>query len=145
MADDGDRPRWRVELPYDVRPIMLEEEIEAEANYGVMATLLAAGVDPERIEVYRGAELATYWVVSLHDGRTAVVTDDTEAYVSWLEGPWPFKAELVGPDGVRTEIDDRILDSCAHVVAWYRDALPADDPEGSGGPDGPGDPGGLTA
>lgn len=88
-------------------------------RYGVLDTLLAAGVDAAGIHVYQEpVDHAVYWVVVLADGRNAVVTDDTEHHVSWLEGRWPFAATFSDRDGVRTEIDDSIDRLMTRVVAW---------------------------
>ncbi|MFF8280855.1 hypothetical protein ACF05T_33140 [Streptomyces lateritius] len=93
-------------------------------RYGVIGTLLGAGVDAARIQVFYDPEDGgAYWVVSLDGGRTAVLTDDTEEHAGHLEGPWPFKAVLLSPEGVRTTIDHSIDDLKAHIVAWCTEAL----------------------
>ncbi|MFJ8436003.1 hypothetical protein ACIQ9P_32355 [Kitasatospora sp. NPDC094019] len=73
-----------------------------------------------------------YWVVALDGGRTAVLTDDTEDHVVHMEGLWPFKAVLLDPDRVRTEIDYSIDELTARVVTWCTEA--AGSPAGTGGP-----------
>ncbi|MEJ8641378.1 hypothetical protein WKI68_07610 [Streptomyces sp. MS1.HAVA.3] len=96
-------------------------------RYGFISTLLAAGVDAARIQVFHDPEVdAAYWVVTLDGGRAAVLTDDTEEHVGHLEGPWPFKAVFLGPDGVRTKICYSIDRLKVHVVTWCaEDAGPA--------------------
>ncbi|WP_329383971.1 hypothetical protein OG625_22420 [Streptomyces sp. NBC_01351] len=93
-------------------------------RYGVIRALLAAGVDSARVQVFHEAEGGgAYWVVSLDGGRTAVLTDDTEEYVGHLEGPWPFKAVFLGPDGTdRTEIDYSIDVLKGRILKWCTEA-----------------------
>jgi hypothetical protein len=111
------------QVPDSAEAVAWQETPRADGHYGTIRELLAAGVDPARIRYYRDPEeLASYWVVGLDDGRTAVLTDDTEEHVSWIEGPWPFKAMLVSPDGVREELDDSLAVVRNHVVEWYREA-----------------------
>ncbi|MFF0204539.1 hypothetical protein [Streptomyces sp. NPDC005017] len=93
-------------------------------RYGVIGSLLEAGVEAARIEVFYDPEVGgTYWVVALDGGRAAVLTDDTEEHVGHVEGPWPFKAVFLGPDGVRTEIDYSIGDMKARLVTWCAAAM----------------------
>jgi len=88
-------------------------------RYGVVITLLAAGIDAARIQVYREPmEHGTYWVVVLGDGRTVVLTDDTEEQVTWLEGPWPFAVTFTGRDGGQTEIEYSIDRLLTRIIAW---------------------------
>ncbi|MET9378201.1 hypothetical protein ABZX98_29405 [Streptomyces sp. NPDC002992] len=67
---------------------------------GLVDALVEAGVDAARIQV-----AGVFRVVTPNGGRMAVVTDDTEEYVVRTEGPWPFKAALLSPDGARTKTD----------------------------------------
>ncbi|MBT2470568.1 hypothetical protein J7E97_22535 [Streptomyces sp. ISL-66] len=93
-------------------------------RYGVVSTLLGAGVDACRIQVFHELEDGgTYWVVTLDDGHTAVLTDDTEEHVGHMEGPWPFKAVFVSPDAVRTKINYSIDNLKAHIVRWYTEGV----------------------
>ncbi|GGT80724.1 hypothetical protein GCM10010272_26550 [Streptomyces lateritius] len=89
------RVTWR-ETPYPP---------DVAHRYGVIGTLLEAGVDAARIQVFYDPEDGgAYWVVSLDGGRTAVLTDDTEEHVGHLEGPWPFKAVFLSPEGLRSHL-----------------------------------------
>ncbi|MET9604255.1 hypothetical protein ABZZ17_04210 [Streptomyces sp. NPDC006512] len=97
----------------------------AAHRYGVLRVLLGAGVDASRIRVFHDADDGgAYWVVTPEGGRAAVLTDDTERYVGHLEGPWPFKAVFLGPDGSRTRIDHSIDALTAQVVRWCTEAAP---------------------
>ncbi|MFD7974698.1 hypothetical protein [Streptomyces sp. NPDC059071] len=94
-------------------------------RYGVLSALLRAGVDAARIQVFHDLEGdGAYWVVTLDGARTAVLTDDTEDHVVHMEGPWPFKAVFLGPDGrARTKIDHSIEDLTADLVTWCTEAV----------------------
>lgn len=97
-------------------------------RYGVISTLLGAGVDASRIEMFHDPEDGgAYWVVTLDGGHRAVLTDDTEEHVCHMEGPWPFKVMFLSPDGVGTKIDHSIGDLTAHIVTWYTEAVGPDD------------------
>ncbi|NBE83314.1 hypothetical protein [Micromonospora rubida] len=108
------RVEWR-EMPHPDR---------TANRYDVIGTLLAAGIDAARIHMYYDHEDGgAYWVVTLDDGRAAVLTDDTEEYVGHLEGPWPFKAIFLSPDGVRTKIDYSVDKLKAAIVTWCAEAV----------------------
>jgi hypothetical protein len=85
-------------------------------RYGVVNALVARGIDA--IDVYIEDEFAAYWAVTAADGRVAVLTDDTESYAGWLEGPWPFVARFSGPDGDFEVVDYSIDKLVAKVVDW---------------------------
>lgn len=105
------RVTWRRDAP---------DPHDVARRYGIISTLLEAGVDAARIQVFHDVEEGgAYWVVTLDGGRTAVLTDDTEKHVGHMEGPWPFKAVLVTPDGARTRINHSIAELTAAVVAWH--------------------------
>ena len=88
-------------------------------RYDVIDALLDAGVDPDRIHMYHDDEGdGAYWIVSLDGGRRAVLTDDTEENVSHMEGPWPFKAMLLGSDGAKTVIDYSFDEVRDRFIAW---------------------------
>jgi hypothetical protein len=87
-------------------------------RYGFIHKALSAGIDAANIRVYRGQEWGNYWIVDLEDGRKVVLTDDTEDYVIWVEGPWPFAATFSSPAGVRTEVDHSIGDLMTRIVTW---------------------------
>ncbi|MFJ6102355.1 hypothetical protein ACIQHY_15300 [Streptomyces sp. NPDC092359] len=93
-------------------------------RYGVIGALLGAGVDPARTEVFHDPEGGgVYWVVTLGGGHTAVLTDDTEEHVGHLEGPWPFKALFLGPEGIRTKIGPSIEGLTADVARWHAETV----------------------
>jgi hypothetical protein len=70
--------------------------------------------------MYRDEEtFGTYWVVALEGGRNVILTDHSEDYLIWVEGPWPFAATFSGPDGVRTEIDHSINSLVARIVTPF--------------------------
>ncbi|MFF9780539.1 hypothetical protein ACF1HJ_43760 [Streptomyces sp. NPDC013978] len=99
-------------------------------RYGVLSALSGAGVDAARIQVFHDLEDdGAYWMVTLDGARTAVLTDDTEDHVVHVEGPWPFKAVFLGPDGgARTKISYSIEDLTADLVTWCTEAEgPRDD------------------
>jgi hypothetical protein len=85
-------------------------------RYGVVNALVARGIDA--IDVYIEDESAVYWAVTTADGRGVVLTDDTEDYAGWLEGPWPFVARFTGPDGTFEVVEYEIDDLIAKAVAW---------------------------
>jgi hypothetical protein len=92
-------------------------------RYGILQTLLEAGIDATGIRTYREPEAwGTYWVVDLTGARRVTLTDDTEPYVIWLEGPWPFAATFSDPDGARTEVNHSLDDLTARVLAWCTEA-----------------------
>jgi len=92
---------------------------KAVNRYGVVNALVAAGIDAAAIDVYYDdEEHGVYWVVAAEGGRGAVLTDDTEDYVGWIEGPWPFVARLSGPDGVVEVVDYSIDELVAKTIAW---------------------------
>ena len=98
----------------------VEEPHDIAHRYGFIGTLLEAGIEANRIQVFHDLEdNGAYWVVTLDGGRRAVLIDDTEEHVSAIEGPWPLKVMFVSPDAVRTEIDYSINKLVAQVVAWY--------------------------
>ncbi|MFD4131516.1 hypothetical protein [Streptomyces goshikiensis] len=129
MAAEGaaDRPEADPGRPEGVPPSAtgvpwreLPEPHRVAHRYGVVAALLESGVGAARIRVFHDPESdGAYWAVVLDGGRTAVLTDDTEEHAGHLEGPWPFKAVLLGPEGVRTRIAPSIDALTAHVVGWY--------------------------
>ncbi|MEV7524891.1 hypothetical protein [Streptomyces sp. NPDC091371] len=136
---------WAEHLPSDAVRVIWEETptpYDLAHRYGVAGALLRAGVAADRIQVFRGDDDdVVYWVVTLDGGRVAVLTDDTEAYVCHIEGPWPFLAVFLGPDagdgdgaggGVRTELDDSIINLRDRVAAWCAGA-PAEGASGTGG------------
>ncbi|QEU82476.1 hypothetical protein CP968_33230 [Streptomyces subrutilus] len=89
-------------------------------RYGVLNALLEGGVDRDRIEVFHDVEDGgVHWVVTLDGGRAAILTDDTEEHVVHMEGPWPYKAVFLGPDGVRTRINHSIGVLTDRIVDWY--------------------------
>ncbi len=51
-----------------------------------------------------------------------MLTDDTEDHVGHMEGPWPFKAVFLTPDGIRTKINYSIGALTADVVTWHAGA-----------------------
>jgi hypothetical protein len=86
----------------------------------VTAKALAASIDAAHIRTYRDEEgYGTYWVVTGQDGRNVVLTDDSEDYVIWLEGPWPFVATFSSPAGVRTETNPSLNNLVARIVTWF--------------------------
>jgi hypothetical protein len=86
----------------------------------LIAKDLAARIDAAHIRTYEDQEgCGTYWVVEGQDGRNVVLTDDSEDYLIWVEGPWPFVATFSGPDGVRTEANPSLLDLVARIVTWF--------------------------
>jgi hypothetical protein len=85
-------------------------------RYGVVNALVARGI--AAIDVYLEDESGVYWAVTAADGRGAVLTDDTESYAGWLEGPWPFVARFTGPDGTFEVVDYSIDDLLTKVVDW---------------------------
>jgi hypothetical protein len=89
-------------------------------RYGVIAKLLAAGIEATCIRLYHDpADDGAYWVVAPDSSRCAVLTDDAEDHVTWLEGPWPFVATFRSSQGgVRTETDYSIDALLARIVAW---------------------------
>ncbi len=95
----------------------------AAARYGLINALLAAGIDAARIDLYHDDdEHGAYWVVDPLRDFSVVLTDDTESYVGWLEGPWPFVATFSGPDGVvRTEVDFSLDKLLAQAITWCTD------------------------
>jgi hypothetical protein len=94
----------------------------AAGRYGLIDALLAAGVDAAHILLYCDDEHGAYWVVNPLRGFSVVLTDDTESYVGWLEGPWPFVAVFGGPDGVvRTEVDLSLDTLLTQTIAWCTD------------------------
>ncbi|MEU4806252.1 hypothetical protein [Actinosynnema sp. NPDC023587] len=92
----------------------------AASRYGIISALSAAGIDAAHIHLYYDDdEHGAYWVVDPLRGRSALLTDDTESYAGWLEGPWPFVAKFRDPDGVvRTEVDLSLDTLVAQVIAW---------------------------
>ncbi|GAA3768939.1 hypothetical protein GCM10022225_64440 [Plantactinospora mayteni] len=113
-------PPTTQEVVWSTNAQSVDTDLDRVVNrYGVVNTLLAAGIDPTGIRVYQEpVDYAVHWVVVLADGRNVVLTDDTEEHVSWLEGRWPFAATFSGRDGVRTEIDGSIDRLMARIVAW---------------------------
>ncbi|MCX4546175.1 hypothetical protein [Streptomyces sp. NBC_01565] len=101
-----------------------EDPVGVAHRYGVVGTLLAAGVDAAGIQVFHDVEGdGVHWVVTLDGGRRrAVLTDDTEDHVGHIEGPWPFKVTFLDPAGVRTRINYSIGALTAHVVRWYTES-----------------------
>jgi hypothetical protein len=89
-------------------------------RYGVIAKLLAAGIEAASIRLYHDpVEHGAYWVVAPDRSRCVVMTDDAEDHVSRVEGPWPFVATFRSSQGgVRTETDYSIDALVARVVAW---------------------------
>jgi hypothetical protein len=85
-------------------------------RYGVVNALLAAGIDA--VDVYIEDEYACYWAVTAAGGRGVVLTDDTESYAGWLEGPWPFVARFSGPDGDFEVVEYGIDVLVAKAVDW---------------------------
>ncbi|MFF9205072.1 hypothetical protein ACF1AE_25285 [Streptomyces sp. NPDC014986] len=132
--DAADRPGSGLTRPAFVPPgatrVTGRDFREVAHRYGVLDALLGSGLDAARVQVFHDQEGdGVHWVVTLDGGRTAVLTDDTEQHVGHLEGPWPFKALFIGPDGVRTEIDHSVGDLTAHVVRWCTGAAgPRTDP-----------------
>ncbi|MDX3537744.1 hypothetical protein PV721_25940 [Streptomyces sp. MB09-01] len=101
----------------------MQDPRDGPHRYGVLRALLGAGIDAARIQVFEDLEEGgVYWVVTLDAGRTAILTDDTEEHVGHLEGPWPFKAVFVGPEGVRTKINFSIDVLTDGVITWYTEA-----------------------
>lgn len=96
---------------------------KAAGRYGLIDALLAAGIDAAHILLYYDDdEHGAYWVVSPRRGFSVVLTDDTESYVGWMEGPWPFAAMFSGPDGVvRTEVDLSLDTLVTQAIAWCTD------------------------
>ncbi|MDG5807582.1 MULTISPECIES: hypothetical protein [unclassified Streptomyces] len=124
-APDPTRP---VQVPAGAAPVAWRETEDAHRvahRYRVLSALLGAGVDAARIQVFHDLENdGAYWVVTLDGARTAVLTDDTEDHVVHVEGPWPFKAVFLGPDGVaRTKIDDSIEELTGNLVMWCTEAV----------------------
>ncbi|WP_404962592.1 hypothetical protein [Streptomyces sp. 147326] len=113
-------------VPADATRVMWGEVRDprgAPHRYGVLTALLAAGVDAARIQVFEDLEEGgAYWVVTLDAGRTAILTDDTEEHVGHLEGPWPFKAVFVGPEGVHIKINYSVDALTDRVIAWCTEA-----------------------
>ncbi|MEJ2853280.1 MULTISPECIES: hypothetical protein [unclassified Saccharothrix] len=95
----------------------------AAGRYGLIDALLAAGVDAAHILLYYDRDThAADWVVNPQRGFSVVLTDDTESYAGWIEGPWPFVAMFSGPDGiVRTEVDLSLDPLLTQAIAWCAD------------------------
>ncbi|ONI82634.1 hypothetical protein ALI22I_42125 [Saccharothrix sp. ALI-22-I] len=95
----------------------------AAGRYGLINALLAAGIDATHIHLYHDdVQHGAYWVVNPLRGFSVVLTDDTESYAGWLEGPWPFVAMFGGPDGVvRTEVDLSLDTLLTQAIAWCTD------------------------
>jgi hypothetical protein len=91
--------------------------VTGQDRYGVIDTLVRRGVDRSAITVFESDD-AFYWIIAPGNGRCVELTDDTEDWVGWLEGPWPFAATLHGPDGARTEINYSIDDLVEQVAEW---------------------------
>lgn len=88
-------------------------------RYDVVTELLAAGIDAANIRVYFDDDAwGTYWVVDLEGGRNVVMTDCTEDYLIWMEGPWPWVGTFSNRDGVRTEVNHDLDDLVAGIVTW---------------------------
>lgn len=130
VGDAADCPEPGLTRPTQVPPIaarVMWREVKDPSGianrYGVISTLLGAGIDAAQIQVFHDPEDGgAYWVVALDGGRVAVLTDDTEEHVGHMEGPWPFKAMFLSPDRVRTKIDYSVDDLKAHIVTWYTEA-----------------------
>ncbi|WP_158509405.1 hypothetical protein [Saccharothrix espanaensis] len=95
----------------------------AAGRYGVISALTAAGVDSAHISVYYDEDdHGVYWVVDPRRGRSVVLTDDTESYAGWLEGPWPFVAIFRDAAGVvRTDVDLSLDTLLTRTIAWCTD------------------------
>jgi hypothetical protein len=95
----------------------------AAGRYGLIRALLTAGIDAAHIHLYQDDdEHGAYWVVDPLRGFSVVLTDDTESYVGWMEGPWPFVAMFRGPDGVvRTEVDLSLDKLLTQTITWCTD------------------------
>ena len=95
----------------------------AAHRYGVINALVAAGVDVTHVDVYYDDdEQGVYWVVDPGRGRSAVLTDDTESYAGWLEGPWPFVARFTNADAVVEVVDHSIDALVTRAVEWVTTA-----------------------
>ncbi|WP_327418967.1 hypothetical protein [Streptomyces sp. NBC_01233] len=128
--DAADRPEGELTRPAQVPSAATkvtwwerQDPRDAPHRYGVLRALLGAGIDAARIQVFEDLEDGgAYWVVTLDAGHTAILTDDTEEHVGHLEGPWPFKALFVGPEGVHTKINYSIAALTDRVITWCTEA-----------------------
>jgi hypothetical protein len=95
-----------LQLPQSATEVTWTSPSRTVDPYGFIDQVLTAGVAPEAVRVFLDAEeSAGYWTVDLADGRSVLLTDCTEDYVSWMEGPWPWAATFTAPDSARTEVD----------------------------------------